>query len=104
MNHQFITQSTLEALGIDLTGQDVEALLTHLNDTLQQRVGTEITETLNEEQLKTLLDMQENASEEELGSWLETAVPDMQQIVQDEIDILIGELADSSDEINQTKE
>ncbi|HET8884108.1 MAG TPA: DUF5663 domain-containing protein [Candidatus Saccharimonadales bacterium] len=103
MNHQFITQSTLDALGIDLTGQDIESLLAHLNDTLQERVGTEITETLDDKQLKTLLDMQENATEEELGTWLETAVPDMQQIVQDEIDILIGELAESSDDINNVE-
>lgn len=100
MQHQFITQSTLDALGIDLTGQDVESLLTHLNDTLQERVGAEITETLNDEQLKTLLDMQENANEDEIATWLEANVPDMQQIVQDEIDIIIGELADSSDQIN----
>lgn len=101
MNEQFITESTLDTLGIDLGGQDKEALLAHLNDTLQERVGTEITESLDDEQLATLLDLQENATDEALGAWLEQNVPDFQQMVQDEIDILLGELAENSDGINQ---
>lgn len=100
MNHKFITQELIDALGIDLSGQDTEALLTHLNETLQERVGTEITEELDDKQLQTLLDMQATATEDEIGEWLEQAVPDLQEIVQDEIDILLGELAENSDGIN----
>lgn len=73
-------------------------MLEHLNETLQERVGIVIAESLNEQQLTTLADMQENASEKELGEWLENNVPDMHQIVQTEIDILIGEIADTEDE------
>ena len=98
MTHQFITQSTLEALGFDLSGEDVEALLDHLNETLQERVGVEIAESLNEKQLAILVDLQEKASETDLGAWLEENVPDLDQIVQNEIDILIGEIADTEDE------
>lgn len=98
MNHQFITQNTLEALDIDLTGEDVEALLDHLNETLQERVSAEITESLNDDQLKILADMQESASDEELGTWLEENVSDMQQIVQNEIDILISEIVEEDEE------
>lgn len=101
MNQQFITESTLDALGIDLTGQDKEALLTHLNETLQERVGAEITESLDDNQLQTLLDLQENSTEDELGNWLEQNVPDFKLLVQDEIDIILGELAESSDSINE---
>lgn len=98
MQPQYITQSTLETLGIDLTGEDVDALLEDLNETLQERVGTEITQSLTEEQLKELVDMQETASEEEMGIWLEKNIPDMKQIVQNEIDILIGEIVEEEDE------
>jgi hypothetical protein len=98
MNQQFITQKTLEDAGIDLTGEDVEALLVHLNELLQERVGTEITEALSDEKLKTLIDMQESATEEELGAWMEENVPDLQDIVTDEIDILLGEIVEGDDE------
>lgn len=98
MNHQFITQQTLEALDIDLTGEDVEALLDHLNETLQERIGAEITESLNDEQIKTLADMQESASDEALGTWLEENVSGMQDIVQNEIDILMAEIVEEDEE------
>ena len=101
MNQPFITAETIDALGIDLTGQDKDALIIHLNETLQERVGTEITESLNDEQLAVLLDKQENATEEELGAWLEQTIPDFKQLVQDEVDILLGELADNSQGINE---
>lgn len=98
MQPQYITQSTLETLGIDLSDQDIDALLEDLNETLQERVGTEITQSLNEDQLKELVSIQESASEEEMGAWLEKNVPDMKQIVQNEIDILIGEIVEDEEE------
>lgn len=98
MHPQYITQSTLETLGIDLTGEDVDALLDDLNETLQERVGTEITQALSEDQLKELVDLQESATETEIGAWLQKNVPDMQQLIQNEIDILIGEIVEDEEE------
>ncbi|MET0979698.1 MAG: DUF5663 domain-containing protein [Candidatus Saccharimonadales bacterium] len=98
MNHQFITQATLEALDVDLTGEDVEALLDHLNDTLQERISAVMTDALTDDQLKTLLAMQETASDEELGTWLEENVPDMQHIVSTETDILMAEILEEDGE------
>lgn len=99
----YITEDNLKSLGIDLEGKDVTSLLTHLNDTLEERVGAEITDALNDEQLKTLVDMQENADEAEVGKWLQENVPEFEQIVQDEIDILLGELAENTDSINSVQ-
>jgi len=97
---EYITEDTLKKLGINLEGQDVASLLTHLNDTLEERVGVEITDSLDDSQLKILLDLQEKASEEQVGQWLQQNVPEFEQIIQDETDILLGELAESSDGIN----
>jgi len=96
-----ITKALLDEAGIDLTGQDVDALLAHLNQTLEERVGTEITESLDDTQLDELLAVQENGSDEEVGAWLEKSVPELQEITQDEIDILLGELSENADSINQ---
>jgi hypothetical protein len=97
----YITQDTLTKVGVNLEGQDVASLLTHLNDTLEERVGSEITEALDDAQLQVLLDLQEKATDEEVGEWLRTNVPEFEQIIQDEIDILLGELAENSDGINK---
>lgn len=103
MSTQYITKETVLGLGIDLGDQDIDALLTHLNETLEERIGTEITDSLDDNQLQELLKIQESANDEEIGKWLETNVPDMKQIVQDEIDILLGEIAENSGAINETK-
>jgi hypothetical protein len=98
----YITEDTLREVGVNLQGQDVVALLAHLNEMLEERVGTEITDALDDDKLQTLLDLQETASDEEVGNWMKANVPDFEAIVQDEIDILLGELAENADGINTT--
>lgn len=101
MKQSLITAETLDEFDINLADQDVKSLLNHLNTTLEERIGSEITTALNDTQLAELAELQETATDEVIASWLEHAVPELQQITQDEIDILLGELADSSRTINQ---
>jgi len=106
MHQQFITEETLTDANIDLIDQDVDALLIHLNDMLQERVGAEITDTFSESQIQTLIDMQENASDDELSVWLEQNVPNLQKLVQSEIDAILDEISeedvDDADDQTQT--
>lgn len=97
----YITKDALLALGINLDDQDIDSLLAHLNDTVEERIGAEITESLSDEQLQELIDLQDNATDEEVGDWIAKHVPDYKEIVQDNIDIVIGELVDGADEVNQ---
>lgn len=97
----YITKDTLLALGIDLSDQDIDSLLAHLNDTVEERIGAEITESLSDAQLKELLALQESTDDDDkIGEWIATHVPDYEQIVQDNIDITLGELAENADGIN----
>ena len=95
-----ITKELLDEFGVELNGQDEQAFLAHLNETLTERVGSEITESLDDAQLEELLKLQENGSDEQVGEWLNKNVPELEQITQDEIDILLGELAENTDEVN----
>jgi len=103
MQNNYITEQNLKAIGINLEGKDIASLLTHLNETLEERVGAEITDTLDDDQLKTLIDMQEKASEEEVGKWMQENVPEFNEIIQDEIDIILGELVENTDGINSVQ-
>ena len=98
-----ITQALLEEAGISLDGKDVAALLDHLNTTLEERIGAEITESLDDAQLEALVTVQEKGTDEEVGAWIEQNVPELQEITQDEIDILLGELAENADDINKVE-
>lgn len=99
-NQQYVTVQTLRDFGIAVDDATVDALLQHLNDTIEERIGAEIIEALDDEQLKELLALQEKDSEDQVGEWIAAHVPDYEQIVQDNIDITVGELAESTDAIN----
>lgn len=98
----YITKDALLALGINLGDQDIDSLLAHLNDTVEERIGAEITESLSDEQLQELIALQDANPEddEKIGEWIAAHVPDYEAIVQDNIDITLGELAEGADDIN----
>lgn len=98
MDSQIITQQTLEDAGIDLTGEDVLALLAHLNDIVEERISTKVTDTLTEEQMKTMLALQDDGSDQDLAVWMKKHVPKMDTLVQGEVDRLIDEIIDTDDE------
>lgn len=93
MDEQFITEAMLLELDIDLEGKDTPALLDNLNTTLQDRVGTAITETLEDAQLSTLLDLQESGSDEAIEQWLAANVPNLEAIVSEQVTALLDVLA-----------
>jgi hypothetical protein len=97
----YITEESLKNIGVDLEGKDVTSLLSHLNETVEERIGAELTDSLNDEKLAELVKLQDTASDEEVGSWLRDNVEDFEQIIADEIDIVLGELAESTDGINE---
>jgi len=94
-----LDRTVLNDLGIEMSDQDYELLAEHFETTLRTRVIGEIVEELTPEQAQQLADMQ-NASDDELLAWLQANVPDFKDIVSDEVDILLGELAENSESFN----
>ena len=94
MNDAFITKEILVESGIDLAGQDVPALLEELNEQLNDRVGGAIVENLNDEQMATLADMQDDdASDETIGTWLNSHLANFEAIVQEQVELVLSEYA-----------
>ncbi len=90
-----LTRTLLEDLGLNLSEADFTSLSEHFESTLDHRVINEIVMELEPDQAKQLATMQQS-SDEELLAWLQANVPSFADIVSDEVDILLGELADSS--------
>lgn len=93
-----LSKELLINLGITLSDQDYELLAEHFESTLNERVINEIVLELSPEQATQLAGL-EQASDDEVLAWLQINVPDVADIVSDEVDILLGELADNSDAI-----
>lgn len=95
-----LNKELLNELGISLNNEDTELLSEHFDTTLRARVIEEIVQELSPEQTRQLALMQ-NASDEELLNWLKSNVLDFNDIVSDEVDILLGELAENSESFNK---
>jgi Protein of unknown function (DUF5663) len=94
MNDAFITEDILIESGIDVAGQDVAILLDELNEQLNDRVGAAIVENLDDEQMATLADMQDDdASDEAIDTWLNAHLPNFEDIVQEQVELVLSEYA-----------
>ena len=95
--NQTITKELLDSVGIATTPATLQPLLDELNEMLEERVGTEIAQSLDDDQLKTLIALQQAGDEADTQRWLGNNVPELQEIVQDEIDIILDEVAQNAD-------
>ena len=95
-----VTKAQLNSIGINLPEDQMQALIHHIEDTINSQIGEEIVESLDDDQLKELVQMQDNdASAEEIDAWIRARVPEYDEIIEDNVAIVLGELADNSDAI-----
>ena len=96
-----LSPTLLENLGINLSEEHYQALAEHFETTLNERVINEIVLELSPEQAEQLSQLQQ-AGDEEILTWLKANVPDIADIVADEVDILLGEIAENSEAISDS--
>lgn len=95
---ELLSRDFLQSLGVILDDDTYASLSEHLEDTLDQRVIEEIVDELDEEQLRELTTLRSGSSEV-LRQWLVVNVPQLDAIIQDEVAILLGDVAERSGEI-----
>ncbi|HMR72730.1 MAG TPA: DUF5663 domain-containing protein [Candidatus Saccharibacteria bacterium] len=91
---QIITKELLLKLDTELNGEQLDQLVEHANATLHERIGAEVTSSLNDEQLTEYLSLGDDAAKASV--WLMENIPDLKEIIEDERDILLGEIADNT--------
>ena len=100
MNTQTITQNDIAQLVSNLPKDEVTTLVDHLNETLEERVGAEIAESLDDNQLAELLQVQDSNDAKAMEQWYTKNVTELEEIVADEKAILLGELAENANSIS----
>ena len=88
-----LSKTILTNLGINLSDEAFASLSEHFEETLDTRVFDEIAYELSPEQAHELASMRD-ANDNEIVQWLHFA-----DIVSDEVDILLGEIAENSENI-----
>lgn len=94
-----ITPEILHSLGIHKSETEEAVLIEHFQETLNERVGITMIDLLDDTQVEQLVSLTEKGDEDATTKWLEKTVPEFDQLVRDEFDILMGELAESADKL-----
>ena len=90
-----LTKAVLENIGVVLSDEDYASLSEHFDSTLNERVIDEIALEITTEQAVELSTL-ENADDATVSAWLQQNVTNLSEIISDEVDILLGELAEHS--------
>lgn len=90
-----LSKKFLEDIGVTMDQKTLDALSEHYEHTLNERVMAQIVDELNENQLEALR-MLKDGEAEPLKEWLVSNVPQLSEIIEDEVAILLGDIAESS--------
>ncbi len=95
-----VTREQLNSIGINLPDEQMQALIEQAEETINERIGEEVVDSLDDEQLVELASLQEaNAPAEQIEEWIVARVPDYQDIVEDNVTIVLGEIAENTEKL-----
>lgn len=92
--YAIVTVEQLRSLGIDLPQPHMQALLDYIGERTGGLIGQEVVESLDDEQAIELARLQESAPQN-VEQWLQQHVPDITQIVEDNVTIVLGEVVEN---------
>ena len=95
-----ITKAQLSSVGINLPDDQAQALIQHVEETVNERISEEIVDSLDDAQVAELVALQDgDVPAEQLEAWIRERVPEYDEIVEDNVTIVLGELVENSDAI-----
>lgn len=97
MDDLIITADHLASTGIEVPPEQLQPLLDYMNSVLEERVGEAVVELLDDDELEELVTVQESASDADIHAWIEAHVSDLEAVIKDEMDILLGEASEHQD-------
>lgn len=97
-----ITKAQLNSVGINLPDDQAQALIQHVEDTVNERISEEIVDSLDDVQLAELVALQgDDVPAEQVEAWIRERVPEYDEIIEDNVTIVLGELVENSEAIQQ---
>ena len=89
----------LNALGVQMSDEQRLLLEDHFETTLHERIGIAIVGALNPQQQVEFEQVAQSGNKTQIAEWLTTNVPNYMDIITQQIDILLEELAQNSDNL-----
>lgn len=89
-----IDDTTLASYGITVSDEDKPEFFKQLSENLEELVGYAIMEKLNDEDAQELMNLTKAGDQQAVAAWLQTHLPEYQQITEAELDRLLKEVAE----------
>lgn len=97
---QQIDETIFDEAGLgSLTKEEKQRMLMYVAKTLETRVGIRLTSEASKEQLEMFTKLADKGNDDEMLAWLEQVFPNYQQIVDEELREIKGELADVANDV-----
>lgn len=93
-----LTREFLSGIGVDMDDAMFQAFGEHFDATLHERVIDHVVHTLNDEQVHELADLRQSDSDQ-VWQWLQANVPNLSEIVRQEVDAALSDVVRSSDDL-----
>ncbi len=95
-----VTKEQLNSVGVDLPDDQMQALIQHVEETINEQISEEIVDSLDDAQLEELVALQDaNAPAEQVEAWVRERVPEYDDIIEDNVAIVLGELVKNSESL-----
>jgi succinate dehydrogenase flavin-adding protein (antitoxin of CptAB toxin-antitoxin module) len=91
----YITKDDILDFGITIDADALEGTVAELNEKVAELVGEEIITSLTPTEAEKLADMMDDMDDDEISEWIISKVPDYPEIIENNIDIVLGEFVES---------
>lgn len=93
-----LSKHFIESIGVTMDDSTFNLFKEHFEDTLMHRVAKHITDDLDDQQTQQLEPLLKS-HDEQAWQWLLQNIPNIKELIQREVDILLSELAENSDHL-----
>ena len=94
-----ITKDDLDGIGIEISIDHEKTFVEHVNNMLKERVGLAIAANFSDEQLAKMRELVQADDKVALQTWINEQVSDLDEIIEDEVDILLGDIVKNKENI-----
>lgn len=95
-----VTKEFLESIDISMDEETFGTFNTHFSDTLYQHIVDRVVAELTPDQMNEFMQLQDSDNDT-VWEWIKTNVPRLNDIISQEVNALLSEIVQNSDQINE---
>jgi hypothetical protein len=88
-----IDENVLSVHGIQVPAENVEMFLNQIRESVEEQVGLALIGKLSDDDAKAAIELSKNGNEAQVTSWLQSHLPNYEEVVQQEVNTILDNIA-----------